>query len=213
MVDACATPSQSIILCALSDSVAKPSLSAFPVDFQSSCFQQLTNPSFHKPLVFSSIQNAGGWRGVRFTPPSRHSSVAIHHFCITSFLSVVCPFNFQLSTATSPASPLFVALPYISAVSPLSTAFTHFNRGGGMTSRFCGIGVGGSVFSRLQAFRPFALQTSFFHRPSWRTKSETIWATRVSWSGRSSGYMGRERTSLAALSACGKAPGLCPNEE
>jgi hypothetical protein len=157
-VDACATPSQSIIRCALSDSVAKPSLSGFPVDFQSSCFQQVTNPSFHKPLVFSSIQNAGGWRGVRFTPPSRHSSVAIHYFCITSFVSVVCPFNFQLSTVDSSASPLFVALPYISAVSPLSTVFTHFNRGGGLRhTDSAGSGWEAPYFPDLQTFGPFAL--------------------------------------------------------
>ena len=37
-----------------------PALSAFPVDFQFSCFQRFTNPSFRKSFVFSSIQNAGG---------------------------------------------------------------------------------------------------------------------------------------------------------
>ena len=45
-------------------------------------------------------------------------------------LSHFFPLNFQLSTVNSPASPLFVALPYVSSPSPLSTAFTHFDRGG-----------------------------------------------------------------------------------
>src|ERR1700758_5098066 len=48
-------------------------------------------------------------------------------------------------------SPLFVALPYVSVVSPLSTAFTHSDRGG-----------------RVRTFRPSDVQTAHvpIYRPS-----------------------------------------------
>jgi hypothetical protein len=42
----------------------------------------------------------------------------------------IFPLNLQLLTVNSPASRLFVALPYISPASPLSSLFTHFDRGG-----------------------------------------------------------------------------------
>jgi hypothetical protein len=49
---------------------------------------------------------------------------------LTRFFSALCPRNFQLSTVNSPASPLFIAFPYISPASPLSSAFTHWPGGG-----------------------------------------------------------------------------------
>jgi hypothetical protein len=49
---------------------------------------------------------------------------------LTRFFSAPGPLNFQPSTVNSLASPLFVAFPYISPASPLSSAFTHFNGGG-----------------------------------------------------------------------------------
>lgn len=43
----------------------------------------------------------------------------------------------------------------------------------------------------------------------WRPKKlETSWATRCCCSGRSCGYIGRDRTSAAAFSAIGKSPSL-----
>ena len=47
------------------------SLSAFPVDFQSTSFQQLTNPFFRNPFVFSSIQNPRGGTHRAFPEPVR----------------------------------------------------------------------------------------------------------------------------------------------
>jgi hypothetical protein len=49
---------------------------------------------------------------------------------LARFFSAPCPFNFQPSIVNSPASPLFVAFPYISPASPLSSAFTHSHGGG-----------------------------------------------------------------------------------
>ena len=66
--------------------------------------------------------NCGGRRSVcadRPSVPAANSSP----FC--SF-----PLEVQLLTVVSPLSPLSIALPYVSSVTPLSTAFTHFDRGG-----------------------------------------------------------------------------------
>ena len=58
----------------------------------------------------------------------------------TSVLALKLDFTSILSRPSAPAtrhlplSPLFVALPYVLSASPLSSAFTHFNRGGRVRS-------------------------------------------------------------------------------
>ena len=43
-------------------------------------------------------------------------------------------FKFLISSLSLPVSPLSAALPYVFVLSPLSTAFTHFDRGGRVAS-------------------------------------------------------------------------------
>ena len=81
---------------------------------------------------------------------TRHSFTAggaspIHNSPLSHFLSSAYPLNLQLSTLNFSVSPLFVAFPYVSVVTPLSTAFTP--------------GWEGPHFPGLQTFRPSDLQT------------------------------------------------------
>ena len=70
--------------------------------------------------------------------PARSLRAAIHRTSLaplsSSLLSAQLPFCRHSSPATrrSCLSPLFVAFPYISRLSPLSTAFTYFDRGYGV---------------------------------------------------------------------------------
>lgn len=70
--------------------------------------------------------------------PARRLPAATHRTSLaplsSSLLSAQLPFCRHSSPATrrSCLSPLFVAFPYISRLSPLSTAFTYFDRGYGV---------------------------------------------------------------------------------
>ena len=50
---------------------------------------------------------------------------------------VVSPMLPRRQPSRSPLTPLFAAFPYVFAVSPLSTAFTHFDRVGGVSFFLC----------------------------------------------------------------------------
>jgi hypothetical protein len=51
---------------------------------------------------------------------------------VSRYISVTCPstFSLRLLAISRMLSPFFVAFPYVSPVSALSSAFTHFDRGG-----------------------------------------------------------------------------------
>lgn len=59
---------------------------------------------------------------------SRHEGTYRPH--ITPSFSAAFPVGYRLPADSHSLSRFFVALPYISSVSPLPTAFTHFDRGG-----------------------------------------------------------------------------------
>jgi hypothetical protein len=68
--------------------------------------------------------------------PRRSSTLASYshrsspnHGTLSSRLRV-CPFNFRLPAFGALLSPFFSAFPYRIRLTPLSTAFTHFDRGG-----------------------------------------------------------------------------------
>jgi hypothetical protein len=77
---------------------------ALPTTKGALCFQQLTNCSLGKPFCFTFIRVAPG--------------------CTLS------AFRSKPSTVNPPLTPLFSALPYVFALTPLPTAFTHFHPGG-----------------------------------------------------------------------------------
>jgi hypothetical protein len=78
------------------------------------------------------------------------------------------PLEVQLLTVVWPVSPLSIALPYISSVTPLSTAFTHYDRGGRVRTFSA---FKRSDFSTCRPFLFITLQvalpkTPFFSQPS-----------------------------------------------
>src|ERR1700739_2282627 len=98
-------------------------------------FQQLADSLLHvlprlclfseAYTLFCENQGDGSVRSLRISPlacpvaDAGHSPLLHNYFRVRSF-----PFNFQLSTVNSPASPLFSALPYIFVLSLLFVAFT-----------------------------------------------------------------------------------------
>jgi hypothetical protein len=109
-------PSQRLFAALSFHQLTNPSFAA--IDSHPASFHQPTNRSSRNSFPFSSIQNPGVWGprahlrdagGGPFRLSSRHSPLATRHALIT---------------------PLFVALPYVSRLSSLSTAFAHFDGGG-----------------------------------------------------------------------------------
>jgi hypothetical protein len=119
----------------------------------SECRSRRVHPAY--PVHFS--------RRVR----SRRSFASLSTSPLTSFSSAVYPFNFELSTFNSLVSPLFVAFPYVSSVTPLSSAFTYLHGGGGWVQ------IGLSIFRtpickpRISSYLRIALSpTPVFSQPS-----------------------------------------------
>jgi len=124
----------------------------------------------HSPLVYPERTRGS----LVYPEPNRW---ATRHSWLSPFASVRCPFNFQLSTVNSPASPFLSVLPYVFVLSALSTAFTHFDRGCGVSGK-----KSSARASRVPSLPAAVLAR---HQPQvtsvqWRTKAVTVSAMRMS---------------------------------
>jgi hypothetical protein len=110
---------------------------------------QLSHPGRQRDLIMTCVRSV------------RHSFIRggaspVPDARLTHFSSAAYPFNLQPSTFDCPASPLFLALPYISGVSPSSTAFTYLTGGWGHGFNLRRFSRGTSHQSQLTCFLPLA---------------------------------------------------------